>query len=67
LRGIKMLTVKEQIYGVSMIWSEAKYNFAFWNTKKNIDWDTAYRETLDKVMKPMSITEYYLELMRIYN
>lgn len=60
----KMLTIKEQIYGVSMIWSEAKYNFAFWNTRKNIDWDAEYEKTLDKVMQPMSIVEYYLELMR---
>jgi len=59
-----MLTIKEQVYGVSMIWSEAKYNFAFWNTRKNIDWDAAYQEILDKVMKPMSIVEYYLELIR---
>lgn len=59
-----MLTIKDQIYGVSMIWSEAKYNFPFWNTRKNINWDAAYQEILEKVMKPMSLLDYYLELMR---
>ena len=59
-----MLTVQEQIYGVSLIWSEAKYNFAFWNVRQDVDWDKAYNETIEKVMQPMSLVEYYLELMR---
>jgi C-terminal processing protease CtpA/Prc len=58
-----MLSAQEQIYGVSLIWSEAKYNFAFWNVR-NVDWDKAYRETVDKVMQPMPLVDYYLELMR---
>lgn len=45
-----MLTVQEQIYGVSLIWSEAKYNFAFWNVRQDVDWDKAYNETIEKVM-----------------
>lgn len=59
-----MLSIQEQIYGVSLIWSEAKYNFAFWNVRKNIDWDSEYRELLNKVVKPMDLLDYYLELSR---
>lgn len=59
-----MLTVSEQIYGLSQIWCEAKYNFAFWNTRKNIDWDKCYQEALSIVIKPMEIIDYYLELMK---
>ena len=59
-----MLSIQEQIYGLSLIWSEAKYNFAFWNVRKNIDWNTEYLELLNKVTKPMEIIDYYLELSR---
>lgn len=59
-----MLTIQEQIYGVSVIWSEAKYNFAFWNIRGDINWDKEYKKTLNRVIEPMSIIDYYLELMR---
>ena len=59
-----MLSVQEQIYGLSLIWSEAKYNFAFWNVRKNVDWDFAYRELLKKIVQPMEIIDYYLELSK---
>ncbi len=59
-----MLTVIEKVFGVSQIWSEAKYNFAFWNMREDIDWDRAYQETLKRVMEPIEIIDYYLELMR---
>ena len=61
---IKMLSIQEQIYGVSLIWNEAKYNFAFWNVRKNIDWDAEYQKLLNKVTKPMELLDYYLELSR---
>lgn len=59
-----MLTVQEQIYGASLIWSEAKYNFDFWDERKNVDWDAAFQDILNKVMNPMELADYYLELMR---
>ncbi len=57
------LSVDEQIYGLSQIWSEAKYNFAFWNIR-DIDWDKEYFDTLSRVSKPMSLRDYYLELSK---
>jgi len=59
-----MLSVQEQVYGASLIWSEAKYNFAFWNVRQDIDWDAEYRALLDKVAQPMELLDYYLELSR---
>lgn len=59
-----MLSINEQIYGASLIWSEAKYNFPFWNIRRDIDWDKEYQEILTKVSKPMDIIDYYLELMK---
>lgn len=59
-----MLSIQEQVYGLSQIWCKAKYNFVFWNVRKDIDWDNAYQEVLEKVMQPMEIMDYYLELMK---
>ena len=59
-----MLSINEQLYGASLIWSEAKYNFPFWNIRIDIDWDKEYQEILTKVSKPMDIIDYYLELMK---
>lgn len=59
-----MLSVQEQIYGLSQIWSEAKYNFAFWSIREDLDWDRAYEKALSRVMAPMELTDYYLELSR---
>jgi hypothetical protein len=59
-----MLTVAEQIYGLSQIWCEAKYNFAFWNIRSNLDWDKEYQEAVGRVMRPMELIDYYLELMK---
>lgn len=59
-----MLSVNEQIYGASLIWSEAKYNFPFWNIRKDLDWDKEYQKVLSKVSKPIDILDYYLELMK---
>ena len=43
-----MLSIQEQIYGLSLIWSEAKYNLTFWNKNNMTDWDSAYIEILKK-------------------
>lgn len=59
-----MLSIQEQVYGASLIWSEAKYNFAFWNVRKNIDWDAEYYKLLNKLTQPMELLDYYLELSR---
>lgn len=59
-----MITIEEQIFGLSLIWSEAKYNFAFWETSDLKYWDSAYEKLLKKIIHPMNIVEYYLELSK---
>ena len=58
------LSIEEKVYGLSIIWKEAEYNFVFWNNLKNLNWDNAYREALPRVLNTKDIREYYLELMR---
>lgn len=58
------LTLEEKIYGLSLIWKEAEYNFVFWDMLDGLDWDSAYNEALERVINTKDTREYYLELMR---
>ena len=58
------MKLEEKVYGLSLIWKEAEYNFAFWDNLKDLDWDKAYREALKNVMVTKDDREYYLELSK---
>jgi ribosomal protein S9 len=58
------LTLEEKIYGLSLLWKEAEYVFAFWDNLKELDWNKAYAEALHNVIKTNDTREYYLELMK---
>lgn len=59
------ITNEQKIYEQSLIWKEAKYNFAFWHKfDKSFNWDEEYKKALLRVLKTNNIYEYYKELMR---
>ena len=58
------LSINEKLYGLSQIWMEAKYNFAFFNNVADLDWDKAYRDFIPLVMETKSTVEYYRVLQR---
>ncbi len=49
----------EKIEGLARFWSEAKYNFAYFD-QAGLDWDQTFREYLPRVMETESTWEYYL-------
>ncbi|MBC6493035.1 S41 family peptidase [Flavihumibacter stibioxidans] len=49
---------QDRLYGLSQIWSEAKYNFVYFD-KLSIDWDSLYRATIPKVISAAGDLEYY--------
>lgn len=59
-----MLTVSERVYGLSLIWKEAEYNFAFWDKHNVQNWGKEYIKALDKVIETQTLYDYYLELSR---
>lgn len=62
---IDSLTSAEKIYGLSCLWTEAKYNFA--NFKISPDtWDSIYLDYIPKVSKSKSTYEYYQCLISFY-
>ncbi len=59
----KALTDAEKIVGLSTCWSEAKYNFVYYD-KLTFDWDSLYQATIPAVLETKDIFEYYRVLQR---
>ena len=58
------LSVAERLYGLSLIWQEANYNFAFFDRVPRLDWDAAYRDYIPQVIAAEDLVTYYELLMR---
>lgn len=58
------LTVVEKVYGLSLIWKEAEYNFPFTKKFDSTSWEEEYKKALPRVIDTESTRAYYLELMR---
>lgn len=58
------LTDEEKIYGLSKLWSEAKYNFINFENN-NLNWDSLYQVNIPKVLKAQTIQQYYQLLMEM--
>lgn len=53
------LSLDERIAGLSRIWSEAKFNFIYFDRVPDLDWDAAYVSYLPRVRAAESTAEYY--------
>jgi C-terminal processing protease CtpA/Prc len=58
------LSEDAKIAGLSTVWSEARFNFAFFDRQPDLDWNQTYVEFLPKVRATTSTEEYYRVLMR---
>lgn len=56
-------TLEDKIYGLSLLWSEIKYNFVHID-RLNLDVDSLYRATMSRVVETKNDVEYYKELNR---
>lgn len=54
----------DKLYGLSLIWQEANYNFAFFDQVEDLDWDSAYQAFIPRVLATESTYDYYQELKR---
>jgi carboxyl-terminal processing protease len=59
------LSEEEKIAGLSRVWSEVKYNFAYFDLVPELDWDGLYFEYLPKVRATKSTFDYYLLLSEL--
>ena len=60
------LTTEEKIFGLSVLWKEAGYNFAHFDHIPNLDWDKTYQEFIPRVLSTKSTEEYYQVLKQFY-
>ena len=58
------ISAAEKVAGLSKFWSEAKYNFAYFENVPNLDWDKLYLEYISKVQDTKSTLEYYKSMLR---
>jgi C-terminal processing protease CtpA/Prc len=49
----------ERIAGLSRLWSEVKFNFAYFDLVPDLDWDALYLAYLPRVRQTPSTLEYY--------
>jgi len=59
-----VLTEDEKVAGLSKFWSEARFNFPFFNRLPDMDWDRLYMEYLPQVRAAQTTADYYRVLMR---
>lgn len=58
-----LLSDTEKIVGLSKCWSEAKYNFVYFD-RLNFDWDSLYQKTIPTILATRNDFEYFRELKR---
>lgn len=58
------LTPQQKLFGLSKVWSEAKYNAAFFDNIGVEKWDSAYRAFMQPVMDTPNDYTYFRELTR---
>lgn len=54
----------DKLFGLALIWQEANYNFAFFDQVPDLDWDSAYRAFVPRVLATGTTYDYYQELKR---
>lgn len=59
------LTVEQRIAGLSLFWSEATYNFVYFDHVPDLDWDKTYLEFLPQVIGARTTHDYYDVLIRL--
>ncbi len=63
LDTVSNLSNTEKLFGISLFWKEASYNFAYFD-KTKINWDSAYLAFIPQVLATKNTYEYYRTLQR---
>ena len=58
------LTASAKVYGLSKIWEEAAYNFAYFDQVPDLNWDSTYQAFVPEVLATESVFDYYRALQR---
>ncbi|HET6431943.1 S41 family peptidase [Dyella sp.] len=58
------LTEAQRVAGLSLFWSEARYNFVYFDQVPELDWSQAYLDFLPRVIAARTLHDYYDVMMR---
>ena len=58
------LTDAQKLYGLSMIWKEADYNFPLFKRLPALNWDSTYQAFIPRVLESTTTIDYYRALIR---
>ncbi len=58
------LSIQDKLFGLSQLWKEASYNFAFFDQVPELNWDSCYQDFIPRVMMTENDWDYYLELQK---
>jgi carboxyl-terminal processing protease len=56
-------SAEQKLFGLMTVWSEAKFNFPFFDRIPSVDWDAKVREFIPRVLAADSLESYYDRLM----
>jgi hypothetical protein len=56
-------SVEQKLLGLMTIWSEAKFNFPYFDRIPDLNWDKKVQEYIPRVISAKNIVEYYDVLM----
>lgn len=59
---INKISKEEKILGLSLLWKEAAYNFAYFERLPGLNWNKEYTRYIDKVISTKNDLEYYIVL-----
>jgi len=57
------ISEQDKIAGLSKLWAEVKFNFAFFDQIPDVNWDSLYYTFIPKVLSSKSTTAYYDTLL----
>lgn len=60
--AIAKLSEEQKLYGLSALWKEASYNFAYFDQVPKLDWDKHYQAYISKVLATQTDYQYYRAL-----
>lgn len=58
-------TAEQKLWGLMQIWSEAKYNFAFFDRHPDLDWDAEVQKRIPQVLAAQDVMTYYHVLQEL--
>ena len=58
------ISLEDKLYGLSLIWQEANYNFVYFDRIPDVDWDAEYRSTMGRIIANDDDAAYVREMQR---